>query len=322
MNKINWLSILQGWSMLLVVVGHVTLTGVFENPQTPVSAEIERIVYSFHMPLFMFVSGFLFYLTKLGKRKSYGRTVKDKAKRLLIPYAAFTLATFVLKYAFAPLMKRPVGFTWWELFDVLTFTSNPLGEMWFISTLFILFLFYPVYRWSLQNKARSGFLLAAALLACWFFPKGIRLFCLSNVFYFLVFFYSGILFSRYRLYDCLRGRKVLSGAIAGMVLCALFPCFPVLAVFAGIFFSLSLCLVLSGHVPRLFGSFRDYTFQIFLMGIFFQMAVRYVYAWIGMESLYWPLYLVSILLGVYVPVLISRMLLRIGNKNLNRCFGL
>ena len=28
-RKIEWLSVLQGWSMLLVVVGHVTLSGTF-----------------------------------------------------------------------------------------------------------------------------------------------------------------------------------------------------------------------------------------------------------------------------------------------------
>ena len=89
-NRINWLSVLQGWSMLLVVIGHVTLTNVFQNPETPVSAEIERIIYSFHMPLFMFISGFLFYLTKIGRDKGYAETIGDKAKRLLIPYAAFT----------------------------------------------------------------------------------------------------------------------------------------------------------------------------------------------------------------------------------------
>ena len=82
-NRINWLSVLQGWSMLLVVIGHVTLTNVFQDPETPVSAEIERIIYSFHMPLFMFISGFLFYLTKIGRNKRYVETIGDKAKRLL-----------------------------------------------------------------------------------------------------------------------------------------------------------------------------------------------------------------------------------------------
>lgn len=90
--KIYWISILQGWSMLLVVIGHVTLTNIFENPATPVSTEIERIIYGFHMPLFMFISGGLFYYTKIRKGKKYGVTIRDKAKRLLAPFIFFTLA--------------------------------------------------------------------------------------------------------------------------------------------------------------------------------------------------------------------------------------
>ncbi len=178
-NRINWLSVLQGWSMLLVVIGHVTLTNVFQDPETPVSAEIERIIYSFHMPLFMFISGFLFYLTKIGRNKRYVETIGDKAKRLLIPYAAFTCATFFLKYAFNPLMRRPVDFSWSEILDIVTFRSNPLAEMWFISTLFVLFLFFPIYKWSLGGKMKSVLMFCAALLIYFFFPKDIELFCIS-----------------------------------------------------------------------------------------------------------------------------------------------
>lgn len=196
-NRINWLSVLQGWSMLLVVIGHVTLTNVFQDPETPVSAEIERIIYSFHMPLFMFISGFLFYLTKIGRNKRYVETIGDKAKRLLIPYAAFTCATFFLKYAFNPLMRRPVDFSWSEILDIVTFRSNPLAEMWFISTLFVLFLFFPIYKWSLGGKMKSVFVFCAALLIYFFFPKDIEVFCISYASSYLLFFYTGILISKY-----------------------------------------------------------------------------------------------------------------------------
>lgn len=140
--KIYWISILQGWSMLLVVIGHVTLTNIFENPATPVSTEVERIIYGFHMPLFMFISGGLFYYTKIKKGKKYGVTIRDKAKRLLAPFIFFTLATFALKYIFNPLMRRPVELSFKQIINsVLYPASNPLGEMWFIVTLFIIFLF-------------------------------------------------------------------------------------------------------------------------------------------------------------------------------------
>lgn len=65
-------------------------------------------------------------------------------------------------------------------------------------------------------------------------------------------------------------------------------------------------MFLSRHLPGLFGSFREYTFQIFLMGIFFQIAIRFIYAKLGIACLYWPLYIVSILLALYMPVLISK----------------
>ncbi|MEG1574874.1 MAG: hypothetical protein RR293_01865 [Bacteroidales bacterium] len=39
-NKINWLSILQGWGMLLVVLGHVVLSNEFKNPDYPVTAAL------------------------------------------------------------------------------------------------------------------------------------------------------------------------------------------------------------------------------------------------------------------------------------------
>ncbi len=52
-------------------------------------------------------------------------------------------------------MRRPVDFSWSEILDIVTFRSNPLAEMWFISTLFVLFLFFPIYKWSLGGKMKS-----------------------------------------------------------------------------------------------------------------------------------------------------------------------
>lgn len=97
---------------------------------------------------------------------------------------------------------------------------------------------------------------------------------------------------------------------------------PLLMSISGILFSLSLCLNIAKICPSLFKSFRDYTFQIFLMGIFFQMAVCYVYGYFGIEALYWPLYFVSILVGVYIPVLIAKSIQKLNNKYLSMCFGL
>ncbi|MCE5225743.1 MAG: acyltransferase, partial [Porphyromonadaceae bacterium] len=49
----------------------------------------------------------------------------------------------------------------------------------------------------------------------------------------------------------------------------------------------------------------DYTFQIFLLGIFFQMAVRFSYLKVGIESLYVFFYFVSILVALYIPTIMA-----------------
>ena len=84
-NKIIWLSILQGWSMLLVVIGHISLSNEFQDPQYPISSFIEKVIYSFHMPLFMFISGMLLYHTKISKEQKYRSVIVDKIKRLGVP---------------------------------------------------------------------------------------------------------------------------------------------------------------------------------------------------------------------------------------------
>ena len=149
-KKIKWLAVLQGLSMLLVVIGHVSLTNIPGDPTTPIATGIEKVIYSFHMPLFIFISGWLFYYTFIHKDKGYGDVVKSKLRRLGIPFLTFTFVATVLKFAFPSLMHRQV--TAQELIDTfILFRSNPLGEMWFIVVLFELMLLYPVYKHVSRN---------------------------------------------------------------------------------------------------------------------------------------------------------------------------
>ena len=188
-QKITWLQILQGWSMLLVVIGHVTLTGIFENPQTPVSATIERVIYSFHMPLFMFISGFLFYFTKISRDLAYKEVVFDKLKRLGIPYLFFTFFTFSVKFIFSPFMKRPVELSLRQFTDSFLYPgSNPLSEMWFVATLFIIMLSYPLLKYMITGNFKIAVLIIGSVVLNLFFPPDIFLLCLSNVAYMFLFF--------------------------------------------------------------------------------------------------------------------------------------
>ena len=169
-KKIDWLSVLQGFSMLLVIIGHVVLTNVPGDATTPIATGIGRIIYSFHMPLFIFISGWLFYYTCIGRDKPYKEMLVSKAKRLAIPFFAFTIIAMVLKLAFPQLMHRVVDVE--EIVNTfLFFRSNPLGEMWFVIVLFELMLLYPIYKLIINNSFSAILGLGGAILTSNFFPN-------------------------------------------------------------------------------------------------------------------------------------------------------
>lgn len=322
-QKINWLSILQGWSMLLVVVGHISLSNEFQDPKYPISSFIEKVIYSFHMPLFMFISGMLLYHTKINRNENYHSVIVDKMKRLGVPLLFFTFLTFFLKMAFNPLMKRPVEFSLMEFINYFLYPgTNPLGEMWFIVTLLIIFLFYSFFAWSLQNNQRIVCTILFLLILNIFFPKDIHFLCLSSVAYMLFFFYLGMVVYLKQWICRLMNLKTLLLLLLVFVFTNVLNIVPLVSVLVGITVSISLCLNIDRVFPSCFRWYRDYTFQIFLMGIFFQIGVRLLYTHLHINTLYLPLYLLSMLLALYLPILISKVILRSSNTFLCMCFGL
>jgi len=72
MNNINWVNTLKGIGILTVVCGHIYEGG------------ISNLIYLFHMPLFFFISGFLFKPSIDCKNYLIKKTV-----HLIIPYFSF-----------------------------------------------------------------------------------------------------------------------------------------------------------------------------------------------------------------------------------------
>lgn len=85
--------------MLWVVIGHspfsvTAFASVFDVDCHECALFLKKIAYSFHMPLFIMISGYLFYITRVNKGVSYKKTLIDKFKRLGIPYLFFTVFAF------------------------------------------------------------------------------------------------------------------------------------------------------------------------------------------------------------------------------------
>ncbi|WP_018464790.1 acyltransferase family protein [Segatella paludivivens] len=324
-NKIAWLSVLQGWAMLLVVLGHIDLNNEIVDPEHPFVNLIHSTIYGFHMPLFMFISGYLFYITKINKEKLYGTTILAKFKRLYIPMIFFTCVALLPKVILPTLMKHPADISWSYFVDVfILYKTNPLSEMWFVVSLFILMLLYPIYKSANHNKVLEYIILVVSIILsvsniqCKYFQLG-------QVSYMLFYFYSGILVSKYKWYEYAQNKYVLILSLMLFVVVNVeLPIVPIVRNLVGIIFSFSLCQNLCKFFSNLFSSYRNYTYQIFLMGIFFQMGVRYLYLYSEIKYIvpFWLLYVFSIFVGIYIPVLISKGIKKINNSCINLCFGL
>lgn len=314
-NKILWLSIIQGYAILLVVIGHVNgFNYEAEDAMYPLSAFIHRFCYSFHMPLFMFVSGGLLYLTRLNKGWKTTALYRDKAKRLLLPYIVFIIIGFIIKLVFASSAKTPMdasvhGF-FYSFFDP---SSGPLKEMWFIGTLMWLMLCYPIYKAMLKNVWTELLLLTVTLVP---FVFGLHLdlsgwFNLSGVPAFAFYFIAGMLFFKYNLVAIFE--KSLTAIIAAtLAYVVLFVCdvpgLGFLTALFGILMTFAIGIRVAKAFPGLFSSFRDHSFQIFLVGIFPQLFIELlVWTRVHSEAMLLPFYLVSVLAALYIGVLVGKI---------------
>ncbi|MBR2441547.1 MAG: acyltransferase family protein [Clostridia bacterium] len=82
----TYIDVLRAVSILLVLVGHCIQYGCgmeYMAWGTFLYNPVFIFIYSFHMPLFMFISGYLFAFSV--KKKKWHELLIGKAKQILIP---------------------------------------------------------------------------------------------------------------------------------------------------------------------------------------------------------------------------------------------
>ena len=80
-SRINWIDVARGIGIILVIYGH-TLS----------SHSFRYVIYSFHMPLFFFLSGLVFTYDKYSIKTTFKKSIKG----LLIPYIFFALLSYLV----------------------------------------------------------------------------------------------------------------------------------------------------------------------------------------------------------------------------------
>ena len=190
-ERIDWIDTLRGLGMLFVVWGH----------SIPYKYPVRKYIYSFHMPLFFFISGLTFGDSD---KLDYAEYIKKKFKSLIVPYIIINIICYVLSVI---LFKVGVLEEFNYLDNIMgIFYSNgeklpfPSSPTWFLITLFISELVF----FFLKKNSTNDFNLGISVCVCGLIGyvnslSEYQIFApwhLNTVFMAVVFYYAGYLFMK------------------------------------------------------------------------------------------------------------------------------
>ncbi|MDQ1254374.1 MAG: acyltransferase, partial [Euryarchaeota archaeon] len=148
--RLIWVDALKGFGIMLVVFAHYKL---------PIA--LDTYIFSFHMPLFFFISGFLFNFAKY--TESAKNFVKGRFSSLIIPYFAFAAFTclfyFLLDELYTPgvitvkFFEADIYYTVYSILYSQTTMISYNGPLWFLTCLFVteLLFFWLAKRYYWQR---------------------------------------------------------------------------------------------------------------------------------------------------------------------------
>lgn len=166
-TRIEYLDAIKAFAIFLVVCGH-TLQ-YFDEPQT--GKCLHDIIYSFHMPLFMVISG---YFASSSLQKALFSFIKKKNEQLILPVISWTILTILFIF----------------ITHEGSYHSEIVGSYWFLRTLFACY----VATWCVKKCFRNdylGFIISAIFFIL--IPKGS--FLQFNWLY--IFFWVGIFLKKH-----------------------------------------------------------------------------------------------------------------------------
>lgn len=187
-SRIEWMDVLRGTSIVLVVFNHAILfAGSLPTGSPEIAWAINQVFAPIRMPLMVFLSGLLVAPSLARGWRPY---LRGKARRVLYPYLVWSAIALVLLYAWGirdglvgGLAPAPV--TVWEPLRVL---YDPVEHLWF---LYDLFLFYVIAL--AATRISPLWIAAGAFVAAVLVPD----FSVRRFLVLLVFFMLGVWMSQH-----------------------------------------------------------------------------------------------------------------------------
>lgn len=189
-KRIKEIDFLYTLGTVLVVFGHSHSSDWTRIAGTPYESVI-NFIYTFHMPLFFFVAGFLFLNSGKLQRVGYWNWIGDKALKIFVPYVFLTIIFLI------PKMHMDIG-VWFDAgYVVKAFLqprNNVWGHLWFLPVLFFCFAVFGVIRYLLKenNKILFYSIVTICCVVLYFVPFNTEWLGFTDFRSFLLFFDIGM----------------------------------------------------------------------------------------------------------------------------------
>lgn len=195
--RVDWIDVTKGFTILIMILGHCL------NLKTP----LRSIIFSFHMPLFLILSGYFYKVTPCWKT-----FIKKQFKSLMIPYICAIGIQYFLMILLGELRVENALVTGILSAVVgLSYTSKMsfgmaqgTGVLWFLPLLFVIrIIFRFINEYTKENIILSIMItISITLSGYWLGKAGYWLpFSFDVAMYSMCFYGMGYFFAKYNLVD-------------------------------------------------------------------------------------------------------------------------
>ena len=279
------IDIMKGIAIVLVLIGHsiqfgsgneyITKELFFDN-------FLFKFIYSFHMPLFMIISGYLFFYTI--NKYSFGENIIKRITNLILPIISWSLMYNIINCLI--LSEDIFSVKFWE-----TCFSYAIGSFWFIWA-----IFYCSSVVLIVNSFFSDNILIylLGLLMTFVIPDHYNVYLYKFMY---PFFVIGYLANKFNLFRSEKGVGIINSKKS-----LLFP-FSLIFIFLLLIYNKSIYIYISGYC------IFNHANPITMLGI---DCFRFV---IGLVGCVWFITLMSIIYPK-IPILIKKFLILVGKNSL------
>lgn len=184
-QRLVWADVLKGILIILVVLGHAIQNTLGDKC---FDDHLWNIIYSFHMPAFIAVSGFFAYHNNQMKKvsvNSFVQSVFRRFRQLVIPFVLWTIISLLIDS----------NLSWSSFFRVLLY---PDSGLWFLWVLFVISFLFSTCIWlSGKNNEIYSLVSLGVILIIVMIVSDLRMFGFQFIAYYYLFYLIGFALHKY-----------------------------------------------------------------------------------------------------------------------------